>query len=445
MKNLPLTLIIVLIAITSTTAMEIDTLWYRIMGAGAQDVDFITDDRYVIAWANGIEFWEVQQGKKEFFIPSEATGDFNFNEEYLVFAQDSTPKLLNWQTREVVEGFEKMPFKIDRIKTAKSKNEFMAKQSKDSNIIYFWDINSKQVMENINFGYSFEKDSYNWKRTIHEYGYVGNNDELIYVIIDDVNDVLQNIPPMSREKHYYVNFYNRETKELVDSVYSFTNTNKQFGGFNYLHIMKDRSKIAWNRKGGEISYYNITTKSFYGKFKYTETESEINDIDIDENEEIIAIADGLNFSIIKLNTNEVIQGYNFGVEFVKFSNNSNVFTLGGNSALTVRKKRWVETNVESDESNNYNLIITPNPSSNFINIIFHLNHLEQMKLDVIDLVGNHLETIEEGILTNHTYQKAHDVSNLPSGNYFIRLEVGNEILTKQFIKEYKTIHLDIRI
>jgi len=117
------------------------------LSAGAQDVDFTPDDKYVIAWTNSIEFWEVQQGVEEFSVPIETVGDYNYNEQFLVFAHDSTPKLLNWQTREVVEGFNKMPTKLDRIKTAKSKNEFMAKLDQDSNTIYFWDINSKQVVD----------------------------------------------------------------------------------------------------------------------------------------------------------------------------------------------------------------------------------------------------------------------------------------------------------
>ena len=107
MKNIFLTLMIVVITTVTSSATEIDTLWYRTMSAGARNVDFTPDDKYVIAWTNSIEFWEVQQGVIEFSVPTELLGEYNYNEEYLVFSQDSTPKLLNWQTREVEEGFHK--------------------------------------------------------------------------------------------------------------------------------------------------------------------------------------------------------------------------------------------------------------------------------------------------------------------------------------------------
>ncbi|MER3329914.1 MAG: hypothetical protein RIF34_10085, partial [Candidatus Kapaibacterium sp.] len=94
MKNILLTLLLVVVTTSTMAATEIDTIWYRTMSAGAQNVDFTPDDKYVIAWTNSIEFWEVQQGVEEFSVPIETVGDYNFNEQFLVFAHDSTPKLL---------------------------------------------------------------------------------------------------------------------------------------------------------------------------------------------------------------------------------------------------------------------------------------------------------------------------------------------------------------
>lgn len=439
MKKLLLTLLLVVLASTTTKAMEIDTIWYRDMIAEAQEVDFTPDDRYVIAWTNGIEFWEVQQGVKEFFIPSETVGDYNYNEEFLVFAQDSTPKLLNWQTREVIEGFGKMESKIERIKTAKSKNEFMAKIAQDSNIIYFWDINSKQVIDNFHFVYSFEKNNFKWKKTVHEYGYVGNNDELIYVIIDDANDVLENINPKYREKHYYVNFYNRETKMLVDSVFSFTNTNEQFGGFNYLQVMNDRTKIAWNHKGGEINFYDIFQKRFYDKIVFDNEKYTATDIEFNRNGKYMAVTQSgpccRYIKIYDATSLELVYYSNKGgKDNVSFSNNDNLLVANANSFLLLFPSHITTTNINSNESN-FGLKITPNPAINSINIEFQSNQGTIFRLSLIDLIGNEIDNIDDGYTNSHNYSTNYNIANIPSNTYFIRLEVGNEIITKQFIKE----------
>lgn len=426
--------------VTTITAEEQDTLWFRWTGE-IKKVDFTPDDKYVITWTNSIEFWETQQGVVEYFIPTESTGDYNYNEEYLVFAQDSTPKLLNWQSREVIEGFEKELKNIGRIKTAKSKNEFMANTYHEDetfgdqigNVIYFYDIDKKRKVDSIDLGSSFEKNHYKWKRTIHEYDYVGNNDELIYIIIDDANDILQNIPPMFREKHYYVHFYNRETKELVDSVYSFTNTNEHYGGFNKMQVMNDRSKIAWNQRGGVISFYDVNKYTFFEEFYYDETKVEVNDLDFIKNESIIAIADGLGFKIIDRDTDDLLQQYSFGIEQVKFSNNSNFLATAGKSSIALRNKRWVITDINENEVL-FDLNISPNPANNSIRIKFNTTSLEYVELKVIDLVGNEIDVIRNGLISN-SYITEYDISNLVNGTYFIRLEIGNDVKTKQFIKE----------
>jgi len=440
MKNLILTLLLTLMVVTTITAEEQDTLWFRWTGE-IKKVDFTPDDKYVITWTNSIEFWETQQGVVEYFIPTESTGDYNYNEEYLVFAQDSTPKLLNWQSREVIEGFEKELKNIGRIKTAKSKNEFMANTYHEDetfgdqigNVIYFYDIDKKRKVDSIDLGSSFEKNHYKWKRTIHEYDYVGNNDELIYIIIDDANDILQNIPPMFREKHYYVHFYNRETKELVDSVYSFTNTNEHYGGFNKMQVMNDRSKIAWNQRGGVISFYDVNKYTFFEEFYYDETKVEVNDLDFIKNESIIAIADGLGFKIIDRDTDDLLQQYSFGIEQVKFSNNSNFLATAGKSSIALRNKRWVITDINENEVL-FDLNISPNPANNSIRIKFNTTSLEYVELKVIDLVGNEIDVIRNGLISN-SYITEYDISNLVNGTYFIRLEIGNDVKTKQFIKE----------
>lgn len=442
MKNLILIILLVMIATTTATADEQDTLWFRIAGAGVQELDFTPDDKYVIAWTNTIEFWETKKGVMEFSIVTESTGDYNYNEEFLVFAQDSTPKLLDWQTREVIEGFEKEKENIGRIRTAKSKNEFMAQSiskelwdyHKDRNIIYFWDINSKSKIDSIIPIEEFKIKDVSWRRRILDYDYLGNNDEFIYVKYDDNNNIVQTLPVSSRKTNYFYHIYNTETKVLIDSIFIFQEKKDNYYWVDNLTVLSDRSKIALNNKAGEINFYDLNTKLFYDKFIYANTKSGINEVDFENNEVIVAIADGTGFRIINRETNEMLQQYLFGVEFVKFSNKSNFFAIAGNTAISIRNKRWIISNV-IDDNRLSNFTVTPNPASHSILIDVKTKKIEKLKLSLIDLLGNELNIIENGLINTFNYQTQFNISHLPVGTYFIRLEIGNDIFSKQFIKE----------
>ncbi|PKL81077.1 MAG: hypothetical protein CVV25_01175 [Ignavibacteriae bacterium HGW-Ignavibacteriae-4] len=262
MGKIILIILLTIIATTTAKAIEIDTLWFRIAGAGVQELDFTPDDKYVIAWTNAIEFWEVEKGVKEFSIPIDikAVGDYNYNEQYLVFAKDSTPRLLDWETKEVIEGFQKEETFIGRIKTAKSKNEFMATKGDYPKVIYFWDINQKQILDSFEITKEFEKDNQKWGRSIHEYDFVGNNDEFFYVRINDNNAKTPGLPPKYEIDNFSYLIYNRETKELVDSLFAFQVSFENYNHVDKMVVMNDRTNLAWNNKGGEITFYNVNSK-----------------------------------------------------------------------------------------------------------------------------------------------------------------------------------------
>ena len=435
-----LIMFLLLIATASLIPNELDTIWYRYTDSGNQDVEFTPDDRYIALWRNELQLWDVNIGEVEFKIQTESTGDFNYNNRYLVFAQDNTPMLLDWRTREVVEGFAKLSYKLDRIKTAKSKNEFMAKQQGDSNNLFFWDIDTKIQIDEFNFGYSFDKEGYKWKRTLHEYGYVGNNDQYFYVIISDANNVLENIPSDFHEHHYYVNFYNRETKELVDSVYSFTNTNEQFGGFNKLQVMNNRDHIAWNNEGGVINFYNIKNRNYYNKLVLDEKDYiEATDIEFNNDDKYVAISQVdvccKYIKIFNYESKEIVYYSNtWSWENISFSNNNEFLVSSLNSFLLLFPSHITQSNID-EESMEFSLSISPNPSNSYLNIDLQLNSVDYVKLDVIDMAGSIKEVVHEGLLDESPFNKQIDISNYAAGVYFIQLELNNKVYSKQFIKE----------
>lgn len=446
MKNLLLALILTIVISVPAGAIELDTLWYRTMSAGARNVDFTPDDKYVIAWTNGIEFWEVQKGVMEFSVPTELLGDYNYNEEYLVFSKDSTPKLLNWKTREVVEGFEKQTFRIDRIRTAKSKNEFMAlgylKEGislyESESTIYFWDINSKLLVDSLEISNQFEKDNYTWRRYVMDYDYIGDNDEYFYVKYNDYNHRIVPVPPNERRTNYFYHIYDRDTKQLVDSLFVFQDTkNGAESTVDKMFVMNDRSKIAWNDKGGEINFYDIYTREFYDQLVFdTHDFIEAFDIEFNRDESVVGITHGYNLKIYNLNSKEKIHEYFEGSwQNLSFSNNDELLTTNIGSYLILFPSHTGTSSVEGTDINQLKLTVTPNPASNAISIHFSTETNESIKLSIIDLLGNEIGIIDEGNIENQNYPIDYNISNLAPATYFIRLEIGSEIFTNKFIKE----------
>ncbi|MFA7327806.1 MAG: T9SS type A sorting domain-containing protein [Candidatus Kapaibacterium sp.] len=447
MKKLLLALILTILISIPASSIEIDTLWYRTMSAGARNVDFTPDDKYVIAWTNGIEFWEVQKGVMEFSVPTELLGDYNYNEEFLVFSKDSTPKLLNWKTREVEEGFRKEQHNLERIRTAKSKNEFMVKTYekidhvytyKNKTVLYFFNIDDKSKVDSFAIINQFEKDGYKWNRRFLDFDYVGDDDEFIYVSYHDYNNLIETIPPPERLDNYFSHIYDRNTKELVDSLFLYQRTSKGEGTYiNKMQVMNDRSKIAWNNKGGEINFYDIYTRKFYDQLVFdTHDFVEAFDIEFNRDESVVGITHGQNLKIYNLQKKEKIHDYFLGSwQNLSFSNNNDYLTTNIGSWLVLFPSHTGISSVEDTDNNRLNLTVTPNPASNNISIHFSSATNEPIKLSIIDLVGNEIGIIDEGNIENQNYSIDYNISNLAPATYFIRLELGSEIFTKKFIKE----------
>jgi hypothetical protein len=440
---------IALVAVLSASADEQDTLWFRIAGAGVQDLDFTPDDKYVIAWTNAIEFWEVEHGIKEYSIPidAKAVGDYNYNNEYLVFAKDSTPKLLNWQTKEVVEGFEKAHEDLGRIRTAKSKNEFMANTfhhdetfgDKIGNVIYFYNIDSKSKVDSLVINKQFERNEEKWKITIDDYDYVGKNDEYIYVYMHETNNELGWVPQVLWQRIFYANFYDRATKELIDSVLVFHEYKDHYGIINKMQVMNDRSKIAWNNKGGEINFYDVYTQQFYDKLVFdSENQVQVGDIEFDKNSSVIGLTQGQGccryLKIFSLVTKEKLLQYNVGSwGQISISDNNDYLITSISNILSLYGNQWSGTGVE--ESGSHSLIITPNPVASAITISYNFDYPTEYEFSIYDLTGNKLHIVDSGLANNLDYKFNYDISYLSSGTYFIRLELNHKVYTQQFIKE----------
>lgn len=436
MKRIILTLLIILSVDMTIKANDQDTLWIRYTSP-INELDFTPDDNYVVAWNNNIEFWEVEQGVKEFFIPTEAVGDYNYNEEFLVFSQDSTPKLLNWQTREVFEGFEKEDFRIDKIRTAKSKNEFIALGYQKEGIsffesestVYFWDINSKLLVDSLEILNQFEKDNFTWRRAVLDYDYIGNNDEYLYVKFIDYNNRIIIIPPSERRTNYFYHLYNRSTKELVDSIFVFQDTkNGAEVPIDRIQVMNNRSRIAWNNKGGEINFYDINTRQFYDNFSRQDF-SKVNDIELSRDDQLISLTYGKFINVFNVETENLVTSFNTGSTYgqCKLSNNDR-YMIGSIDDILIMHPvtlSSVETNALKSQTT-----ISPNPTSSIVNIDLICSE-SVVDYQITDING---EKIMQSTKANQNGNLQIDLSSYSAGVYFLTINC-KEPMTYKIIKE----------
>lgn len=430
MKNLMLAILIAIIATTAAKANDQDTLWFRDTGSIIYDLDFTPDDESIITWNSEIQFWNVQNGTKEFTIPTESSGDFDYNYRFLVFSQNKTPKLLNWVTKEVIEGFESESDNLGRIRTAKSKNEFISILNKNDSTLYFWDIDNKRKIDSFNIKNRFKiKDIY-WERKIVDFDYLGNNDEYFYITIEDNNHSIQNLPLKERKINTSNLFFSRYEKEQIDSVHrsTFENSNPIYV-YNYISVLNNRNKVIMNKSGGKLMFYDIDFNQILDELTFSNDSAIVNDIYTTKDDNIIAIASDRNTKIIDLTKKEVLQSYNFEIKHIALGNISNFIVAGGNEFISLRPKSWLKTDVNESYYRN-ETTISPNPTSNFVNI--ELNCSEpKVDYQINDVNG---ALVAQSTKANQFGSLQIDFSAYPTGVYFLTINC-KEPMTYKIIKE----------
>ena len=90
--------------------------------------------------------------------------------------------------------------------------------------------------------------------------------------------------------------------------------------------------------------------------------------------------------------------------------------------------------VNENTIQDFDLQITPNPSEDFINLYMDLPENGNVSYEIYDISGLKIASANLGNFSKGYYPATVDVSNLSSGNYFIRLISGNVWLTKSFVK-----------
>jgi hypothetical protein len=92
--------------------------------------------------------------------------------------------------------------------------------------------------------------------------------------------------------------------------------------------------------------------------------------------------------------------------------------------------------VENENKNIGNIELFPNPAMSKLTVQFTLKKESDVKIEMLDINGKllHTTTLNSKKSGNQVETIHLDKLNLPSGNYIVRINSGEETITKQFVK-----------
>ena len=92
------------------------------------------------------------------------------------------------------------------------------------------------------------------------------------------------------------------------------------------------------------------------------------------------------------------------------------------------------TSVVNKITNDINMSIYPNPVSSTCILSYQLTKDQMVKIDLYSVTGQIIEIMKFQKTTAGTHQYQIDLSSLPNGYYLLKLQVGNEVVTRKVVK-----------
>ena len=84
--------------------------------------------------------------------------------------------------------------------------------------------------------------------------------------------------------------------------------------------------------------------------------------------------------------------------------------------------------------NQFNLTrLFPNPFNPVLNIDFEINQAGLVKVNITDITGSMVKTVYEGFEGVGKHQISWDPETLPSGTYFVTLELNESLKTSKVV------------
>jgi WD40 repeat protein len=121
------------------------------------------------------------------------------------------------------------------------------------------------------------------------------------------------------------------------------------------------------------------------------------------------------------------------VPFIECAIDESNYTLAGIAKNGLYVYNLIPTNV--NEKDNFENLIYPNPAGSIVNIPLELPTAGIIKIEVTDITGHHIKTIELGYYNKGHQEFQVDISNLVAGNYFVKAICNNFSKTYMLIKD----------
>lgn len=125
--------------------------------------------------------------------------------------------------------------------------------------------------------------------------------------------------------------------------------------------------------------------------------------------------------------------YLYDINFI----NDSIALIGGDNGLLIKwNKNSHFSSLSIAENNPFlsSISIFPNPSNTTQTIQFHNQTDSHAVIHLVDLAGERIDCVFEGVLSEIDYSIETDLSNLKSGVYFYQIQIGSEIGYKRFVK-----------
>ena len=93
----------------------------------------------------------------------------------------------------------------------------------------------------------------------------------------------------------------------------------------------------------------------------------------------------------------------------------------------------ISFNTDIPVSSYYISQIYPNPFNPVLNINFDIPWSGFTQVDIIDIVGIHIKTLQEGFLTSGNHELSWNAEGMPSGVYLVSLKHGDQSLVEKVV------------
>jgi hypothetical protein len=106
--------------------------------------------------------------------------------------------------------------------------------------------------------------------------------------------------------------------------------------------------------------------------------------------------------------------------------------------ILLRSLEWATENPDAIEDfsdkQGIDLKIMPNPTSGIVNLSFALDASGNVQIDIYDITGKRVESIESGYLDTGRNTLRLDFTDKPDAPYIISLITKNSVLTRKILK-----------